>query len=72
MWRVCCINCFVCGEGSHFEMEAAIEEEVLKENVLEGRMQCLLCNVTAVNLPTWESHKKGKKWGRRLAFSVGT
>lgn len=53
-------------------MEAAIEEEVLKENVLEGRMQCLLCNVTAVNLPTWESHKKGKKWGRRLAFSVGT
>ena len=53
-------------------MEAAIEEEVLKENVLEGRMQCLLCNVTAVNLPTWESHKKGKKWERAICFSVGT
>ena len=54
------------------EMEASVEEEVLKENVLEGPMQCLLCNVTAVNLPTWESHKKGKKWDRMACFSIGT
>ena len=46
---------------SHPFMEQTIEEQVLKENVLEDRMKCLLCNVTAVNLPTWESHKKGKK-----------
>ena len=46
---------------SHPFMEQTTEEQVLKENVLEDRMKCLLCNVTAVNLPTWESHKKGKK-----------
>lgn len=42
-------------------MSDPIEEEVLKKLVLDDIMCCHACNVTAVNLPTWESHKKGKR-----------
>ena len=42
-------------------MSDPIEEEVIKKLVLDDLMRCRACNVTAVNLPTWESHKKGKR-----------
>lgn len=44
-----------------YNMEESIEQQVLKELVLEDEMQCLACDVHAVNAPTWESHKKGKR-----------
>ena len=44
-----------------FDMSDPIEEEVIKKLVLDDLMRCRACNVTAVNLPTWESHKKGKR-----------
>ena len=43
-------------------MEETIEQQVLKELVIESEMQCLACNVRAVNTPTWESHKMGKRY----------
>lgn len=44
------------------DMEESIRMQVLKELVLDDEMQCLACNVKGVNLPTWESHKKGKRY----------
>lgn len=48
----------------YFELFMAdpVEEAVLKEYVVDALMRCKLCNVTAANQTTWESHKQGKKY----------
>ena len=43
-------------------MADPVEEAVLKEYVVDALMRCKLCNVTAANQTTWESHKQGKKY----------
>ena len=49
-------------------MADPVEEAVLKEYVVDALMRCKLCNVTAANQTTWESHKQGKKYPEMMVY----